>query len=139
MNPFENSLTITYDSVENLTYERDGNYHILIPAFYEFGSYSNDRIDFIFNTGAYMINFYNEPPYARQLMTIVGNHGAIPQQLMYQYTKAIVTALLISGFPHLCTNWRGIGSNTPRDTILQSQTVVLTGTLVIEVLPCKPY
>ena len=49
-----NFLTLKYDSIENLTYEDDGNYHIRIPTFYEFGSYSNDKVDFIFDTGAYI-------------------------------------------------------------------------------------
>ena len=49
-----NQLIFKYDSVENLTYESDGNYHILIPTFFEFGSYSNERVDFIFDTGAYI-------------------------------------------------------------------------------------
>lgn len=42
-------------------------------------------------------NFYNEPPFARQLITIIGKHGEVPQQLMYQYTKAIVTVFLTNG------------------------------------------
>ena len=49
-----NQLIFTYDSIENLTYENDGNYHIRVPMFYEFGSYSNDKVDFIFDTGAYI-------------------------------------------------------------------------------------
>jgi len=49
-----NSIILNYDSVENLTYEDDGNYHIHVPVFYEFGNYSNDRMDFIFDTGAYI-------------------------------------------------------------------------------------
>ncbi|MDD4495198.1 MAG: hypothetical protein PHV32_12805, partial [Eubacteriales bacterium] len=42
-------------------------------------------------------NFYNEPPFARQLKIIIGNHGAVPQQLIYQYTKAIVTVFITNG------------------------------------------
>ena len=48
------NITHNYDSVENLTYEDDGNYHIHVPVFYERGSFSNDRLDFIFDTGAYI-------------------------------------------------------------------------------------
>ena len=48
------NITNNYDSVENLTYEDDGNYHIHVPTFYEFGSFNNDRMDFIFDTGAYI-------------------------------------------------------------------------------------
>ena len=49
-----NVLTLRYDSVENLTYEDDGNYHIRIPTFFEFASFSNERVDFVFDTGAYI-------------------------------------------------------------------------------------
>lgn len=49
-----NNLTITYDAIDNLTLEEDGNYHIHIPTFYEYNSFSNDRVDFIFDTGAYI-------------------------------------------------------------------------------------
>ena len=47
-------LVISYDSVENLTYESDGNYHIHIPTFFEYNNFSNERVDFIFDTGAYI-------------------------------------------------------------------------------------
>lgn len=47
-------ITIEYESVESLVYKNDGNYHIKLPTFYEFGSYSNNTVDFIFDTGAYM-------------------------------------------------------------------------------------
>jgi len=49
-----NILTFEYDSVENLTNEEDGNYHIRIPTFYDFKSFSNNKVDFIFDTGAYL-------------------------------------------------------------------------------------
>ncbi|MDR2600685.1 MAG: retroviral-like aspartic protease family protein [Oscillospiraceae bacterium] len=49
-----NFITVKYDSVENLTLEEDGNYHIRIPTFYEYNNYSNDKVDFIFDTGAYI-------------------------------------------------------------------------------------
>jgi hypothetical protein len=42
-------------------------------------------------------NFYNEPPFARQLLNIIGKHGSIPNQLIYQYTKSIVTVFMTNG------------------------------------------
>jgi len=50
----KNQYIFSYDSIENLTYEEDGNYHIRVPMFYEYNSYSNDTVDFIFDTGAYI-------------------------------------------------------------------------------------
>ena len=49
-----NTLTFSYDSAESLTSEADGHYHIHVPTFYEYESYANRRIDFIFDTGAYI-------------------------------------------------------------------------------------
>ena len=60
-----NQLIFNYDSIENLTYEDDGNYHIRVPMFYEFGSYSNDMIDFIFDTGAYITIISRKAAYLR--------------------------------------------------------------------------
>lgn len=54
MNQLDKSITLKYEAVDNLTYEDDGNYHIYLPTFYEFGSYSNDVVDFVFDTGAYI-------------------------------------------------------------------------------------
>lgn len=42
-------------------------------------------------------NFYNEPPMARQLKSIVGQYGNVPVQLNYSYTKALVTVFLTNG------------------------------------------
>lgn len=42
-------------------------------------------------------NFYNEPPLARQLSNIIGTHGAIPHQLDYSYTTALVIVFLTNG------------------------------------------
>ena len=42
-------------------------------------------------------NFYNEPSMARQLKSIVGQHGNVPVQLNYSYTKALVTVFLTNG------------------------------------------
>ncbi|MCL2224562.1 MAG: retroviral-like aspartic protease family protein [Defluviitaleaceae bacterium] len=43
-----------YASSEELIYEDDGHYHLRVSAFYEFDSYANDIIDFIFDTGAFL-------------------------------------------------------------------------------------
>lgn len=42
-------------------------------------------------------NFYNEPSFAKQLLNVVGQHGEIPEQLLYQYTKTIVSVFLTNG------------------------------------------
>ena len=49
-----NSLTFNYTAAERLRVKSDGHYHIQIPTFYEFGSFSNESIDYIFDTGAYI-------------------------------------------------------------------------------------
>ena len=48
-----NCITIEYSAIEKLRYKKDGHYHINIPTFYNKNSYANDRIDFVFDTGAY--------------------------------------------------------------------------------------
>jgi predicted aspartyl protease len=47
-------ISKNYSSMEYLPLESDGHYHIQIPTFYEFDNYSNDNIDFIFDTGAFL-------------------------------------------------------------------------------------
>lgn len=42
-------------------------------------------------------NFYNEPPLARQLVNIIGKHGAVPPQLNYAYIRTLVTVFLTNG------------------------------------------
>ena len=49
-----NSLTFNYAAAERLIIEDDGHYHIQIPTFYEFGNFSNESIDYIFDTGAFI-------------------------------------------------------------------------------------
>ena len=41
-------------------------------------------------------NFYNEPPFALQLRSIVGSHG-IPSEINFKYVKTIVTVFLTNG------------------------------------------
>jgi predicted aspartyl protease len=43
-----------YDSIENLTYEDDGHYHIRVPTFYEVNKNANGIVDFVFDTGAFL-------------------------------------------------------------------------------------
>jgi len=50
----KNFLFVEYTSAEQLIYEKDGHYHIFVPAFYSSSSYANKTIDFIFDTGAYI-------------------------------------------------------------------------------------
>jgi len=42
-------------------------------------------------------NFYNEPSFARQLLNVVGQHGEIPKQLIYEYTKTVISVFLTNG------------------------------------------
>ena len=49
-----NSLTFTYSAAERLSVVKDGHYHIRVPTFYEFDSFSNERLDYIFDTGAFI-------------------------------------------------------------------------------------
>lgn len=42
-------------------------------------------------------NFYNEPSFARQLRSVVGTHGTVPEQLSYLYVKTIVSVFLTNG------------------------------------------
>ena len=43
-----------YDSIENLTYETDGHYHLYVPVLYNFDTYANRKVDFVFDTGAFL-------------------------------------------------------------------------------------
>ena len=81
-----NVMTITYDAVDRLSLEDDGNYHIRIPTFYGFDSYSNDRIDFIFDTGAYI--------------TVLSRQEAVLFDFMDNFT--IKSNVPISGFAGSC-------------------------------------
>ena len=42
-------------------------------------------------------NFYNEPSIARELRTIIGEHGDVPNALNYQYVRTIVNVFLTNG------------------------------------------
>jgi len=39
--------SVNYESVENLTYQEDGYYHLLVPTFYEYGDNANKIVDFV--------------------------------------------------------------------------------------------
>ncbi|MCL1819042.1 MAG: retropepsin-like domain-containing protein [Oscillospiraceae bacterium] len=50
-----NYLNFAYTSEMDLEYRaEDGHRHIMIPVFYKDNSYSNDTVDFIIDTGAYI-------------------------------------------------------------------------------------
>lgn len=42
-------------------------------------------------------NFYNEPNLAKQLLSIIGKHGAIPSQLNYTYVRCLVSVFITNG------------------------------------------
>ncbi|MDR2572081.1 MAG: hypothetical protein LBD23_17525 [Oscillospiraceae bacterium] len=42
-------------------------------------------------------NFYNEPAFARQLKTVLGENEVVPNALIYYYTKAIVSVFITNG------------------------------------------
>ena len=81
-----NILAFSYDSVESLTSEEDGHYHIHIPTFYDHESYTNRRIDFIFDTGAYI--------------TVITRNTAMSLGFLDSYT--IETNVPLSGFSGEC-------------------------------------
>jgi len=43
-----------YNSAIDFKYEADGHRYVKVPIFFEEGSYSNDTVDFVFDTGAYL-------------------------------------------------------------------------------------
>ena len=49
-----NAVTFKYNSKIDYKYDVDGHRHVRVPLFFEKGSNSNDSIDFIFDTGAYL-------------------------------------------------------------------------------------
>ncbi|MDR2598804.1 MAG: retroviral-like aspartic protease family protein [Oscillospiraceae bacterium] len=49
-----NSISISYNSALDYLYKPDGHRHIRVPIFFDKNSYSNDTVDFIFDTGAYL-------------------------------------------------------------------------------------
>lgn len=44
-----------------------------------------------------MNNFYNEPSVARELQSIIGDHGNVPDNLNYLYIKTLVCVFLTNG------------------------------------------
>ena len=48
------TLNFPYNSVLDLSYNADGHRHLNIPLFFKKGSYSNEKVDFVFDTGAYL-------------------------------------------------------------------------------------
>ena len=49
-----NEVNFQYNAVLDLKYDADGHRHLEVPLFYKKGSYSNEKVDFIFDTGAYL-------------------------------------------------------------------------------------
>jgi predicted aspartyl protease len=49
-----NTVSFSYNAVIDLKYDADGHRHLELPLFFGKGSYSNERVDFIFDTGAYL-------------------------------------------------------------------------------------
>ena len=47
-------MTLEYDAVMPVSYEKDGHYHIFVPTFYELKNNANEKIDFVFDTGAFI-------------------------------------------------------------------------------------
>ena len=82
-----NSLTFAYASAEVLTVRRDGHYHIFVPTFYDFGSYSNKRVDFVFDTGAFL--------------TVLTRKEAMQFDFIDRYTTQ--TNVPLAGFTGGCT------------------------------------
>ena len=48
------SITFDYRSVQDIFYNDEGHYILKVPAFFTSGAYRNDKIDFVFDTGAYI-------------------------------------------------------------------------------------
>jgi len=42
-------------------------------------------------------NFYNEPPFARELQRIIGARGSVPTQVKEKYTLALVDVFITNG------------------------------------------
>lgn len=48
------SIVLNFKTVESLSLEADGHYHLSVPIFYDFDSFANNPIDFVFDTGAFL-------------------------------------------------------------------------------------
>jgi len=49
-----NSINFSYNIAIDYKYEEDGHRHVDVPLFYDKDSYSNEQVDFVFDTGAYL-------------------------------------------------------------------------------------
>ena len=49
-----NKMSFNYNSAIDYLYDVDGHRHVSVPVFYDKNSYSNDTINFVFDTGAYL-------------------------------------------------------------------------------------
>ncbi|MEU0345157.1 hypothetical protein ABZ092_41080 [Streptomyces bobili] len=56
-----------------------------------------EALDELMDVHLAMNNFYNEPRVARRLAELVGQHGSVPENLVRQYVKTLVTVFLTNG------------------------------------------
>lgn len=57
----------------------------------------SEAIEELLNVHLAWDNFYNEPRVARRLAELVGQHGAVPETLVREYVKNLVTVFLTNG------------------------------------------
>ncbi|WP_222723921.1 hypothetical protein [Streptomyces sp. uw30] len=57
----------------------------------------SDAIEEMLNVHLAWDNFYNEPRVARRLAELVGEQGSVPESLVRQYVKTLVTVFLTNG------------------------------------------
>jgi len=49
-----NNKNFSYNTAIDYKYEEDGHRHVDVPLFFDKDSYSNEQVDFVFDTGAYL-------------------------------------------------------------------------------------
>lgn len=82
-----NTIQFQYDAVDSIRYRaKEGHYYLHIPAFLAFNSYANLKINFIFDTGAYL--------------TVISRHTAI--RFGFDKFTPIKTDIDLSGFAGKC-------------------------------------
>ncbi|KJS60397.1 hypothetical protein [Streptomyces rubellomurinus] len=57
----------------------------------------SEAIEDLLNVHLARDNFYNEPRVARRLAELVGQHGAVPESLVREYVKTLITVFLTNG------------------------------------------
>jgi len=82
-----NIIQFQYDAVDNIRYRaNEGHYYLHIPAFFTNNSYANLKINFIFDTGAYL--------------TVISRHTAV--RFGFDKLTPIKTDIDLSGFAGKC-------------------------------------